>query len=273
MKKIALLTFVLILLSTAFLMFHTELEAEVQRDLRLRFVDVAGNPVSNLKVTLIHVIDGHLIHVHEQENVSERGILEWTVAEGTYEILSTCKGYGVETSPSRFEVTEDTEILVTAYLIDVYPLIGGRYGIWVKGILYHAIEMYDMMNGSVTVVNCYNTSKDVTIDVRILDASSRIVAEASNNMTVPALNDTNYSIALPPPSEGWVEDRYFLFARIYDEQIAYREKSSDIWILKDRAIPFWWQWWFWVITAVGIMVLVGAVYFFKKRKPLTPTSC
>jgi LPXTG-motif cell wall-anchored protein len=32
------------------------------------------------------------------------------------------------------------------------------------------------------------------------------------------------------------------------------------------------QWWFWAIVAAGILVLAGAVYFLKKRKPSTPTA-
>jgi len=37
--------------------------------------------------------------------------------------------------------------------------------------------------------------------------------------------------------------------------------------------PLWMQWWFWAIVAVAIVALAGAVYFLKKRKPLTPTAC
>ena len=37
-------------------------------------------------------------------------------------------------------------------------------------------------------------------------------------------------------------------------------------------VPFWMQWWFWAIVIAGIVVLTGAVYFLKKRKPLTPTA-
>ena len=32
------------------------------------------------------------------------------------------------------------------------------------------------------------------------------------------------------------------------------------------------EWWFWTIVAVLIVVLTGAVYFWKKRKPPTPTA-
>lgn len=39
-----------------------------------------------------------------------------------------------------------------------------------------------------------------------------------------------------------------------------------------RLTPLWMRWWFWIITAIGIVaVLVGAVYFLKKRKP-PPTT-
>ncbi len=36
--------------------------------------------------------------------------------------------------------------------------------------------------------------------------------------------------------------------------------------------PFWMQWWFWTIVAVGIIALAGAIYFVKKRKPPTPIT-
>jgi len=40
-----------------------------------------------------------------------------------------------------------------------------------------------------------------------------------------------------------------------------------------RLTPLWMRWWFWIITAIGIVVaLVGAAYFFKKRKPPTPNA-
>jgi len=34
-------------------------------------------------------------------------------------------------------------------------------------------------------------------------------------------------------------------------------------------VPFWMQWWFYAIVAVGIVALAGTVYFLKKRKPPT----
>jgi len=37
-------------------------------------------------------------------------------------------------------------------------------------------------------------------------------------------------------------------------------------------IPFWTRWWLWAIVAVVIVASAGAVYFLKKRKPLTPTA-
>ena len=36
--------------------------------------------------------------------------------------------------------------------------------------------------------------------------------------------------------------------------------------------PFWMQWWLWTIVAVVIVGLGGAIYFLRKRKPLTPTA-
>jgi len=41
------------------------------------------------------------------------------------------------------------------------------------------------------------------------------------------------------------------------------------WIPVEETPPLWMQWWFRAITAAGIAVLVGAVYFLKKRKPPT----
>jgi len=37
-------------------------------------------------------------------------------------------------------------------------------------------------------------------------------------------------------------------------------------------VPFWMQWWLWAIVAVVIVALAGAVYFLKKRKPPIPTA-
>jgi len=50
--------------------------------------------------------------------------------------------------------------------------------------------------------------------------------------------------------------------------------TSGLQILGEE-VPLWMQWWFWAIVAAGIVVLAGAVYFLKKRKPsspITPTS-
>jgi parallel beta-helix repeat protein len=33
--------------------------------------------------------------------------------------------------------------------------------------------------------------------------------------------------------------------------------------------PLWMQWWFWAIVTIGIIALVAAVYFLKRRKPTT----
>jgi len=42
-----------------------------------------------------------------------------------------------------------------------------------------------------------------------------------------------------------------------------------------QAVPFWMQWWFWIIAVwaiAGIVVLAVVIYFLKKRKPPTPTA-
>jgi len=38
-----------------------------------------------------------------------------------------------------------------------------------------------------------------------------------------------------------------------------------------RKVPFWAQWWFWTIIGVVIAVVVAAIYFLRKRKPLKST--
>jgi len=40
---------------------------------------------------------------------------------------------------------------------------------------------------------------------------------------------------------------------------------------EEEEVPFWMQLWFWTIVIAGIVVLAGAVYFLKKKKPPTPT--
>jgi len=40
----------------------------------------------------------------------------------------------------------------------------------------------------------------------------------------------------------------------------------------EEKVPFWMQWWFWTILAAGIVVLAGAVYFLKTRKPSTTSG-
>jgi hypothetical protein len=63
LKKIVLLAFVLVLFSTVFLISSTELKAETERSLKIKVVDVAGNPVSDVKVLLIYVTEeGYWIH-------------------------------------------------------------------------------------------------------------------------------------------------------------------------------------------------------------------
>jgi len=39
-----------------------------------------------------------------------------------------------------------------------------------------------------------------------------------------------------------------------------------------REVPFWVQWWFWLMVAIGTSVLAGVFYFLKKRKPQTSTA-
>jgi hypothetical protein len=205
--------------------------------------------------------------------VSEEGILEWIAAEGNYSTILFCEGNTIGSSPERFEVTEDTEVLVTTNLLTMTsPRVHGVMPL--DGINHVTIGMYDTMNVSVYVRNYYNVSRDVTIEVWIPYYQLRRVSEGSINTIIPKkttiLNRINCSIALPPPTEGWLRGTYSLYARIYDEQIVYRETCSIIVINDGIVVPLWKQWWFWVIVA-GIIVLAGIVYL-KKRKTAN-TNC
>jgi len=51
--------------------------------------------------------------------------------------------------------------------------------------------------------------------------------------------------------------------------IAATAKATETNMWEASPSPFWMQWWFYAIVAVGIVALVGAVYFLKKRKPPT----
>ena len=273
LKKIVVIAFLLILFSTVLLTSHTELKAEVKRSLKIRVVDVAGNPVSDVKVLLIHVTEeGYWIHVHE-EMVSEEGTLEWMVPEGNYSAVLYCEGNNIESAPQRFGISEDTEVQIVAHLLSVKsPSVHGVLRL--DGIYHVTIGMYDLVNVSVFVRNYYNVSKDVTIEVWMRDYQSIRVSEGFINTTIPekttTLNSINCSIALFPPTEGWSRGAYFLYARIYDEQLVYQEKCSFI-VINDRMVgPFWMQSWFWIIVA-GIILLAGIVYL-RKKKTANPTA-
>jgi len=70
------------------------------------------------------------------------------------------------------------------------------------------------------------------------------------------VGDTPYYISAVNP------DRYPLMKPISGLKIPTEEGIPT---------PFWTQWWFYAIVAVAMVVLAGAVYFLKKRKPPTPT--
>ena len=50
------------------------------------------------------------------------------------------------------------------------------------------------------------------------------------------------------------------------------DHNGQYYVYEVSQVPFWMQWWFWVIVIVGIAALAGAVYFLMKRKPQTPTA-
>jgi hypothetical protein len=59
-------------------------------------------------------------------------------------------------------------------------------------------------------------------------------------------------------------DNYYVY-------VEYQHSIRTI-TIKFVTTVIWMQWWFWAIVIAGIAVLVGAVYFFKWRKPSTPTT-
>ncbi len=75
-----------------------------------------------------------------------------------------------------------------------------------------------------------------------------------------------------PDAKEWDDSGIWDTPYVIDEnnQDNYPLKSPT-WSPKTPAeVPFWTQWWFWIIVTAGIAVSVGAVYFLKKRKPPTP---
>ena len=59
-----------------------------------------------------------------------------------------------------------------------------------------------------------------------------------------------------------------------DNYYVYVEYQHSIRTIRIKFVTnvIWMQWWFWAIAIAGIAVLVGAVYFLKRRKPSTPTA-
>jgi hypothetical protein len=105
---------------------------------------------------------------------------------------------------------------------------------------------------------------------------------------ISSINDGTTDISVYVISPSPVEDKSGILS-VYDTRSAGRlgaryknyhvtllEYHGDLKTLQadsifpTEEIPFWMQWWFWAMVAAGIVALVGAVYFLKKRKPPTP---
>ncbi len=64
------------------------------------------------------------------------------------------------------------------------------------------------------------------------------------------------------------------FTKVYNMLggiVSWQSAGYPVWIPEEENVPFWLQLWFWTIVIAGIVVLAGAVYFLKKKKPPTPT--
>jgi len=73
-----------------------------------------------------------------------------------------------------------------------------------------------------------------------------------------------------PSSDGIGDTPYVIDANNQD-RYPLMISSAPVEKVPEEKIPFWMQWWFWAVVAVGIVVSAGAVYL-KKKKPPTPTA-
>ncbi|MDH5782849.1 MAG: hypothetical protein OEZ35_04190, partial [Candidatus Bathyarchaeota archaeon] len=75
-----------------------------------------------------------------------------------------------------------------------------------------------------------------------------------------------------PGLPGGTNVQYRIIAYDNAGNFAINDNNGQHYAYAVSQVPFWMQWWFWVIVIVGIVALAGAVYFLKKRKPQTPTA-
>ncbi len=236
-------------------------EAETYRNLKINVVDATGERLPNITVApRRHFDDGRLMIILVGYS-DEEGIFECQVPEGVYDALLSTQGANLVVSPKTFEVTGDTEVTVTAYLIHLKP--PSPDGLFEIDGIHVTQNFTDMLNVYVGIVNYYGLSKNVTIEVWIENsASNRLSAGAINATLVD--KETRKVVALPPPPEGWTSGYYMMHGKVY-EKVVYSENSLPI-KLEIVGVPVWMQWWFWLAlaTIIGAFVMF---YFLKKRKP------
>jgi len=62
-------------------------------------------------------------------------------------------------------------------------------------------------------------------------------------------------------------------ATIDGVHVTAKATETNLWkAAPEGEIPFWMQWWFWTTVMAGSVVLVGAIYFLRKKKPPTPAA-
>ncbi len=236
-------------------------ETETYRNLRMKVVDATGEGLPNIKVEPRRNFDDGRLMIILEGYSDEEGIFECKVPDGVYDALLSTQGANLVVSPKTFEVTGDTEVTVTAYLIHLKPpSLGGLLEI--NGI--HTIQNFtDMMNVYVSIINYYGLSKNVTIEVWIENSASNRLSTGVINATLVD-KETRKVVALPPPPEGWTSGYYMMHGKVY-EKVVYSENSLPI-KLEIVGVPVWMQWWFWLAlaTIIGAFVMF---YFLKKRKP------
>lgn len=235
-------------------------ESTTDRVLRIRVVDAAGDPLSNIRVEPRGFFDDGRPIISLAGYSDDAGIFECKVPDGTYEAFLSTQGASLIRSPQKFEVAGDTEVTVTAHLIHLLPPSPG--GIFELGGIHVNQNLTDMMDVYVSIANHYGESKNVTIEVWIENNQfNRISTEVINATLLD--EETRKVVPLPPPPNGWESGSYTVHGKVFGE-VLYSENESLI-RLNVVGVPVWMQWWFWLSIAI-IVGAFGAAYVKKRKK-------
>lgn len=89
--------------------------------------------------------------------------------------------------------------------------------------------------------------------------------------TVVYAEYSTYQIDYGPLTCYWDKQTGVLVEAYTTRSDGWTAKATETNMWESVPSPFGMQWWFFAIVSVGIVALVGAVYFLKKRKPQTTT--